>query len=111
VIRVEAPGGGDIARTNPPFVGADGLSFGAKADNEIADDPQPRAQQEEHHAGPQDRQGPRDLMARRQYDVLIENMSEGTPARLKVDYGASGARTESSTRRSRRSASRIPTRA
>lgn len=28
VIRVEAPGGGDIARTNPPFVGEQGIHFG-----------------------------------------------------------------------------------
>lgn len=30
VIHVEAPGGGDIARTNPPYVGPDGLNFGAR---------------------------------------------------------------------------------
>ena len=28
--KVAAPGGGDIARTNPPFVGADGINFGAQ---------------------------------------------------------------------------------
>ncbi len=29
VIRVESPGGGDIARTNPPFVGSNGINFNA----------------------------------------------------------------------------------
>ena len=60
VIRVEAPGGGDIARTNPPYVGEDGINFGARAEGRgLADDPQPRTQQEERHARPQVREGPR----------------------------------------------------
>jgi crotonobetainyl-CoA:carnitine CoA-transferase CaiB-like acyl-CoA transferase len=36
VIRIEAPGGGDIARTNPPFVGGNGINFGAQADGEVS---------------------------------------------------------------------------
>ena len=36
VIRVESPGGGDIARTNPPFVGKEGINFGEKADDEVS---------------------------------------------------------------------------
>ena len=37
VIHVEAPGGGDIARTNPPFVSRRGVSFGgAMAEDEVS---------------------------------------------------------------------------
>ena len=36
VIHVEAPGKGEIARTNPPFVGSDGIHFVAKAKDDIS---------------------------------------------------------------------------
>jgi len=36
VIRIESPGGGDIARTNPPFIGSNGINFGAQSDDEVS---------------------------------------------------------------------------
>ena len=88
VIRVEAPGGGDIARTNPPFVGPDGVNFGGKRPDEISLTILNRSRNKksitldlktpEGHA----------LFMRlaKECDVLVENMSEGATARLKVDY-------------------------
>ncbi|HYF16374.1 MAG TPA: CoA transferase [Ramlibacter sp.] len=88
VIRVEPPGGGDIARTNPPFVGAGGLNFNGRRDDEESLTILNRARNKksitldlksaEGHA--------LFLQLVRQCDVVIENMSEGTTGKLKVDY-------------------------
>src|SRR5690349_18947621 len=36
VIRIESPGGGDIARNNPPYVGKDGVHFGVRREDEVS---------------------------------------------------------------------------
>jgi crotonobetainyl-CoA:carnitine CoA-transferase CaiB-like acyl-CoA transferase len=88
VIRVEAPGGSDIARTNPPFVGAAGLNFGAKRDDEVSLTNLNRGRNKKSIT--LDLKSPRglDLFMRlaQECDVVIENMSEGTTAKLGVDY-------------------------
>lgn len=88
VIRVEAPGGGDIARTNPPFVGAGKLHMGVKAEGEVSLSILNRARNKKSIT--LDLKSPQGLAVFNQLvkecDVLIENMSEGTAAKLKVDY-------------------------
>jgi crotonobetainyl-CoA:carnitine CoA-transferase CaiB-like acyl-CoA transferase len=88
VIRVEPPGGGDIARTNPPFVGAGGLNFGCKHDDEESLTILNRARNKKSITI--DLKSPQGhaLFMRlvKECDVVIENMSEGATTRLKVDY-------------------------
>ena len=88
VIHIEAPGGSDIARTNPPFVGPEGVKFGAMGDDEVSLSIINRARNkksvtldlksEKGHALFMD------LV--KQADVVLENMSEGTARRLRVGY-------------------------
>jgi crotonobetainyl-CoA:carnitine CoA-transferase CaiB-like acyl-CoA transferase len=88
VIRIEAPGGGDIARTNPPFVGSQGINFGAKADDEVSLSILNRARNKKSIT--LDLKSPRGrelfLQLANKADVIFENMSEGTVGRLGVDY-------------------------
>jgi crotonobetainyl-CoA:carnitine CoA-transferase CaiB-like acyl-CoA transferase len=88
VIRIEAPGGGDIARTNPPFVGKGGLNFGARADHEVSLSILNRARNKKSVTLDLKSAKGRDIFMRLagQADVVIENMSEGTAARLGVAY-------------------------
>src|SRR5690606_24149877 len=90
VIRVEAPGGGDIARDNPPFVGKDGIHFGARADGEMSLTLLNRGRNKKSITLDLKTERGHALLLRlaEHCDVLIENMSEGTTARLKVDYPA-----------------------
>lgn len=89
VIRVEAPaGGGDPARTNPPFVGAHGINFGAMREGEVSLSILNRARNKK--AITLDLKSSRGhevlLELVKECDVVVENMSEGVVARLKVDY-------------------------
>ena len=88
VIRIESPGGGDIARTNPPFVGAGGLSFGARKDDEVSLSILNRARNKKSVTLDLKSARGHALFMRlvQECDVLIENMSEGTTAKLGVDY-------------------------
>ena len=88
VLRIEAPGGGDIARTNPPFVGAGGVSFGARKDDEVSLSILNRARNKKSVTLDLKSARGRELFMRlvKECDVLIENMSEGTTAKLGVDY-------------------------
>ena len=88
VIRVEAPGGGDIARTNPPFVGSNGLNFGAREEDEVSATILNRARNKKSITLDLKSDKGRELFMKlaEQCDVVIENMSEGTTAKLKVDY-------------------------
>ncbi|NML97095.1 CoA transferase [Paraburkholderia sp. RP-4-7] len=88
VIRVEAPGGGDIARTNPPFVGKDGINFGAKADDEVSLTILNRARNKKSITLDLKSERGREIFMKlaEQCDVLIENVSEGATARLGIDY-------------------------
>jgi formyl-CoA transferase len=88
VIRVEAPGGGDIARTNPPFVGPLGVNFNARRDNETSLSIINRGRNKKSIT--LDLKSPEGhalfLRLAKECDVVLENMSEGATARLKVDY-------------------------
>jgi crotonobetainyl-CoA:carnitine CoA-transferase CaiB-like acyl-CoA transferase len=88
VIRIEAPGGGDIARTNPPFVGGNGINFGAQADGEVSLSILNRARNKKSITLDLKSERGRELFLQlvEQADVLVENMSEGATARLGVDY-------------------------
>jgi crotonobetainyl-CoA:carnitine CoA-transferase CaiB-like acyl-CoA transferase len=88
VIHVEAPGGGDIARTNPPFVGPEGVNFGSRRDDEVSLTLLNRARNKKSIT--LDLKTPRGhslfMRLAKACDVVVENMSEGATARLKVDY-------------------------
>ncbi|MES2999553.1 MAG: CoA transferase [Pseudomonadota bacterium] len=88
VIRIEAPGGGDIARTNPPFVGGDGINFGAQAKGEVSLTVLNRARNKKSITLDLKKPEGHALLLRlaKECDVVLENMSEGTAAKLKVDY-------------------------
>jgi crotonobetainyl-CoA:carnitine CoA-transferase CaiB-like acyl-CoA transferase len=88
VIRVESPSGGDIARTNPPFVGSGGVSFNARKGDEVSISALNRARNKKSITLDLKTREGHDILMRlaKECDVLIENMSEGATARLKVDY-------------------------
>lgn len=88
VIRVEAPGGGDIARGNPPFVGKNGMNFGSREDDEVSLTILNRARNKKSITLDLKSEKGHEIAMQlaKECDVVIENMSEGTTAKLKVDY-------------------------
>jgi len=88
VIRVEAPGGSDISRSNPPFFGASGLNFGANSESDMALTTLERARNKKSITLDLKTPTGRDLLMRlaQECDVLVENMSEGVTARLGIDH-------------------------
>ncbi|MBN3822487.1 CoA transferase [Burkholderia sp. Ac-20384] len=88
VIRVESPGGGDIARNNPPYVGNDGIHFGVKSDDEVSLTTLNRARNKKSITLDLKSEQGRALFMElvKESDVVIENASEGVTARLGVDY-------------------------
>ncbi|MBN3778241.1 CoA transferase [Burkholderia sp. Ac-20345] len=88
VIRVESPGGGDIARNNPPYVGKDGVHFGVKGDDEVSLTTLNRARNKKSITLDLKSEQGRALFMElvKESDVVIENASEGVTARLGVDY-------------------------
>jgi formyl-CoA transferase len=88
VIRVEAPGGGDIARTNPPFVGGNGIHFGQREEGEVSLTILNRGRNKKSITLDLKSEQGRELFMRlaEQADVVLENFSEGTTAKLGVDY-------------------------
>lgn len=88
VIRVESPGGGDIARNNPPYVGKDGIHFGVKHDDEVSLTILNRARNKKSVTLDLKSEKGRALFMElaKECDVVIENASEGATARLGVDY-------------------------
>lgn len=88
VIRVEAPGGSDISRTNPPFVGSNGFNFGANDAGDLALTTLNRARNKKSITLDLKTARGREILMRLvgECDVLVENMSEGVTARLGVDY-------------------------
>ncbi|MDR5752393.1 MULTISPECIES: CaiB/BaiF CoA-transferase family protein [unclassified Caballeronia] len=88
VIRVESPGGSDIARNNPPYVGKEGLHFGVKREEEVSLTILNRARNKKSITLDLKSEQGRALFMElvRESDVIIENASEGVTARLGVDY-------------------------
>ncbi|MBN3793818.1 CaiB/BaiF CoA-transferase family protein [Burkholderia sp. Ac-20392] len=88
VIRVESPGGGDIARNNPPYVGNEGVHFGVKGDDEVSLTTLNRARNKKSITLDLKSEQGRALFMElvRESDVVIENASEGVTTRLGVDY-------------------------
>jgi crotonobetainyl-CoA:carnitine CoA-transferase CaiB-like acyl-CoA transferase len=88
VIRIESPGGGDIARNNPPYVGKEGIHFGVRRGDEVSLTILNRARNKKSITlDLKSAQGRAVFMElARESDVVIENASEGVMARLGVDY-------------------------
>lgn len=88
VIRIEAPGGGDIARTNPPFVGRRGIHFGLRAEDEVSLSILNRSRNKKSITLDLKSERGREMFLRltEHADIVIENMSEGTVVRLGVGY-------------------------
>lgn len=88
VIHIESPGGGDIARTNPPFAGPNGLAFGASSDKDLSLSIINRGRNKKSVTLDLKSVQGRELFMRlvKESDVVIENMSEGTARRLGVGY-------------------------
>ena len=88
VIHVESPGGGDIARTNPPYVGSSGIHFGGRQEDDISLTVLNRGRNKKSVT--LDLKSPEGhalfMRLAKECDVVIENMSEGATARLGVDY-------------------------
>ena len=94
VIRVESPGGNDIARSNPPFVGTDGIHFGNAGVDDMALCLLNRGRNKRNISLDLKHPRGRELLLQLvdQVDVVFENMSEGTAERLGVGYTALSAR-------------------
>ena len=88
VIHIETPGGGDIARTNPPFVGPNGMAFGTTSDQDVSLSIINRGRNKKSVTLDLKSGKGREIFMRlvKESDVVIENMSEGTAKRLKVGY-------------------------
>jgi crotonobetainyl-CoA:carnitine CoA-transferase CaiB-like acyl-CoA transferase len=88
VIRVESPGGGDIARNNPPYVGKEGVHFGVRREDEVSLTILNRARNKKSITLDLKSVEGRALFMElvKECDVVIENASEGVTARLGVDY-------------------------
>ena len=88
VIHIESPGGGDVARNNPPYVGSDGLNFGAKGEKEVSLSILNRARNKKSITLDLKTREGRELFFRlvKESDVVIENLSEGAANRLGVGY-------------------------
>ncbi|BAO91943.1 CaiB/BaiF CoA transferase family protein [Caballeronia cordobensis] len=88
VIRIESPGGGDIARNNPPYVGKEGVHFGVRREDEVSLTILNRARNKKSITlDLKSAQGRAVFMElAKESDVVIENASEGVMARLGVDY-------------------------
>lgn len=88
VIHIESPQGGDVARTNPPFVGSRGVNLGVKADDEVSLTIINRGRNKKSVTLDLKSEKGRELFMRlaADADVVIENMSEGVATRLGVGY-------------------------
>ncbi|RMI28848.1 CaiB/BaiF CoA transferase family protein [Nocardia stercoris] len=88
VIKIEAPGGGDIARHNPPFYGDNGIHFGALADGDVSLSVLARARNKKSVTLDLKSEAGRELFYElvRHADIVFENSSDGVTQRLGVDY-------------------------
>lgn len=88
IIKIEAPGGSDIARENPPYIGPGGLNHGLPRDGDMSLSALDRHRSKrsitldlKSDAG---RALFHDLV--RSADIVVENMSWGTAERLGLSY-------------------------
>lgn len=90
VIHVEAPGKGEIARTNPPFVGSDGIHFNARGKDDVSLTILNRGRNKKSVTLDLKTEKGREIFFElaKHSDVVIENMSEGTATRIGVGYEA-----------------------
>ncbi len=88
VIHIESPGGSDIARTNPPFVGPKGIAFGSTGEDDLSLSIINRGRNKKSLTLDLKSKKGLELFMRlvKESDVIIENMSEGTVKRLGVSY-------------------------
>lgn len=88
VIKIESPGGGDIARFNPPFYGERGMHFDALEDGDISLSILARAREKKSISLDLKSEQGRALFYRlvEHADIVFENLSDGTVERLGVDY-------------------------
>lgn len=88
VIRIEAPGGGDIGRSNPPFVGQEGIHFDACGADDLSLTMLNRTRNKKSITLNLKSEKGRELFAKlaQHSDVIIQNMSEGVVDRLGIGY-------------------------
>ena len=88
IIKIEAPGGSDISRNNPPFIGKDGLNYGKPGPDDLSVSTLARQRNKKSITldlkTEQGRTVFFDLI--KHADVLVENFSEGTTDRLGISY-------------------------
>jgi formyl-CoA transferase len=89
VIRIEAPDGSDIARTNPPFIGRDGLKFSGQEAGDISTSLLNRSRSKKSVTIDLKTMEGKALFRElgRHADIVVENLSEGTADKLGVGYG------------------------
>jgi len=88
IIKIEAPGGSDISRNNPPFIGKEGLNYGKPGPDDLSVSTLARQRNKKSVTldlkTEQGRKIFYDLI--KHADVLVENFSEGTTDRLGISY-------------------------
>ena len=90
VIKIEGPKSADLARTNPPFFGPNGFHLGAMQPGDVSVSALNRHRNKKSITLDLKSPEGRALFMRlaQASDVVVENMSEGTAARLGVGYEA-----------------------
>src|SRR5688572_19753582 len=88
VIKIENPDAPDPCRTNPPYIGRDGVSLGRTRPDDVSVSVLNRLRGKYAVALDLKQPGARDVFADllRQADVVVENFSAGTMDRLGVGY-------------------------
>lgn len=90
VLKVEMPGGGDIARSNPPYLGRDGLHFDSPKADDISLSILNRSRNKKSLTIDLKQDAGRRLFLElaAQSDVVVQNLSDGAVDRLGVGYEA-----------------------
>ncbi len=93
VIKVEDPRGGDISRNNSPYLGPDGLGSERRSEDDMSLAVLNRCRGKQSVTLNFKADGARDILAdlAGRADVLVENFSAGTTARLGLDYATLSA--------------------
>lgn len=88
VIKIESPGGSDIARNNPPFFGRNGIHFGAMEEGDVSVSILARARSKKSISLDLKSQRGLELFKElaKTADLVVENLSDGTVERLGVSY-------------------------